>query len=92
MSEPAGSYATIRMSRSLYDLLKLRLEMVGLAADVIDIGEELTKTQILECLEIAMGVLDVSEPIMRIWIESGHAPAKKQAGALKWPKADPAKA
>lgn len=71
MSDPPGSYASLRMSRELWDLLNLRMELVGIALGVIDIGEELTKSQLLYCLERALAMLDVSAADLKRWDETG---------------------
>lgn len=72
MSDPVGSWATVRLPRDLYDVLQLRLEAVAVASDMpYDAGTDLTASQFIEALERALTLLDVDEPTMREWLESG---------------------
>jgi hypothetical protein len=74
--DPEGSYATMKMSRELYDLLKLRLEGIGLAIGEMSPGDEPTKGQLVRWLEIACTLLDVSVTGLRKWIDSGARDVK----------------
>lgn len=66
-----GSYATLKMSRDLWDLFNLRMELIGIALGIIDIGEELTPYKRLCCLERALAMLDVSAAELKLWDETG---------------------
>lgn len=68
----SGTYATIKVSRALYDIFKLRMEQVGLACGEMDIGEEPTKAKYVRWFEMSLCLLDVSASQLRHWMVSGE--------------------
>ena len=72
VSDPVGTWAQLRLPRDLYDVLLLRLEAVAIASDMhFDAGTELTASQRIEALERLLTIVDVDEPTLREWLESG---------------------
>lgn len=66
-----GQYATIRMSRDLYEIFKLRMEQVGLAIGEMSPGDEPSKGDLIRWLEVSLTLLDVSAVEIRKWLDSG---------------------
>ena len=73
MSDAWHTWASIRLPRDVYDLLLLRLEAIARASDMpVDEGTELTNSQRIEALERLLTLVDVSDDILREWLESGN--------------------
>lgn len=69
---PSGKYATVKMSRDLYETFKLRMEQVGLALGEMSPGDEPTKGQYVSWFEKSLTLLDVPCTTIRRWFDSGE--------------------
>lgn len=67
-----GHWATLKMPRSLWDRMLLRLEAIAKASDMpVDEGVELTSSQRIEALERLLTLIDVDDLVLRDWLETG---------------------
>lgn len=69
-----GHWTTLKMPRTLWDRMLLVFEKLAVASDMPfdPEGGELTASQRIECLERLLTLVDVDEPVLREWIESGR--------------------
>jgi hypothetical protein len=72
MSEPQGSWKTIRLPVALYDLFVMRMESVLLASGELDIGEELNEATKKLAIERIVQLLDAPVPMLARWLNSGQ--------------------
>lgn len=69
---PSGSYGSIKVSRHLFDIWKMRMESVGLALGEMSPGDEPGPGLYVSWFEKSLTLLDVPCTTIRRWFDSGE--------------------